>query len=138
MGAGDYYGYIPGSASRVRQMRWDSRHFGDDTTHYSTSDGDTYQETAKPPDSLKEGSETRHMMLNSIEKIKKPMFVIAGKNDPRVPLSESQQIADALKKQGTPVWLLIAKDEGHGYRKKANQDFQFYATVDFLREYLLK
>jgi len=76
--------------------------------------------------------------MNNIEKIKKPMFVIAGKNDPRVPVSESQQIADALKKQGTPVWLLIAKDEGHGYRKKANQDFQFYAMVEFLREYLLK
>jgi len=76
--------------------------------------------------------------MNNIEKIKKPMFVIAGKNDPRVPVSESQQIADALKKQSTPVWLLIAKDEGHGYRKKANQDFQFYATVEFLREYLLK
>jgi dipeptidyl aminopeptidase/acylaminoacyl peptidase len=76
--------------------------------------------------------------MNNIEKIKKPMFVIAGKNDPRVPVSESQQIADALKKEGTPVWLLIAKDEGHGYRKKGNQDFQFYATVEFLREYLLK
>ncbi|HUE57910.1 MAG TPA: S9 family peptidase [Candidatus Udaeobacter sp.] len=76
--------------------------------------------------------------MNNIEKIKKPMFVIAGKNDPRVPASESEQIADALKKQGTPVWLLIAKDEGHGYRKKANQDFQFYATIQFLEEYLLK
>ncbi len=76
--------------------------------------------------------------MNNIEKIKKPMFVIAGKNDPRVPVSESQQIADALKKQGTPVRLLIAKDEGHGYRKKANQDFQFYATVEFLRQYLLR
>ena len=76
--------------------------------------------------------------MNNIDKIKKPMFVIAGKNDPRVPVSESQQIADALKKQGTPVWLLIAKDEGHGYRKKSNQDFQFYATVEFLQEYLLK
>jgi dipeptidyl aminopeptidase/acylaminoacyl peptidase len=76
--------------------------------------------------------------MNNIEQIKKPMFVIAGKNDPRVPVSESQQIADALKKQGTPVWLLIAKDEGHGYRKKPNQDFQFYATVKFLQEYLLK
>jgi dipeptidyl aminopeptidase/acylaminoacyl peptidase len=76
--------------------------------------------------------------MNNIEKIKKPMFVIAGKNDPRVPVSESQQIADALKKQGIPVWLLIAKDEGHGYRKKSNQDFQFYATVEFLRQYLLK
>jgi len=76
--------------------------------------------------------------MNNIEKIKKPMFVIAGKNDPRVPVSESQQVADALKKQGTPVWLLIARDEGHGYRKKPNQDFQFYATVEFLQEYLLK
>ncbi len=76
--------------------------------------------------------------MNNIEKIKKPMFVIAGKNDPRVPVTESQQIADALKKQGTPFWLLIAKDEGHGYRKKSNQDFQFYATVEFLRRYLLQ
>lgn len=76
--------------------------------------------------------------MNNIEKIKKPMLVIAGKNDPRVPVSESQQIADALKKQGTPVWLMIASDEGHGYRKKPNQDFQFYATVEFLQEYLLK
>jgi dipeptidyl aminopeptidase/acylaminoacyl peptidase len=76
--------------------------------------------------------------MNNIEKIKKPMLVVAGKNDPRVPVSESQQIADALKKQGTPVWLMIANDEGHGYRKKPNQDFQFYATVEFLQEYLLK
>ena len=76
--------------------------------------------------------------MNNIEKIKKPMLVIAGKNDPRVPVSESQQIADALKKQGTPVWLMIAKDEGHGYRKKPNQDFQFYATVEFLQQYLLQ
>jgi len=52
-----------------------------------------------------------------------PMFVIAGKNDPRVPVSESQQIADALKKQGTPVWFLIAKDEGHGYRKSPTRIF---------------
>src|SRR5579863_7213246 len=76
--------------------------------------------------------------MNNIEKIKKPMLVIAGKNDPRVPVSESQQIADALKKGGTPVWFLIGKDEGHGYRKKVNQDYQFYATVEFLREFLLK
>jgi dipeptidyl aminopeptidase/acylaminoacyl peptidase len=76
--------------------------------------------------------------MNNIEKIKKPMMVVAGKNDPRVPVSESEQIAAALKKQGTPVWFLIGKDEGHGFRKKTNQDFQFYATVEFLKEYLLK
>ena len=76
--------------------------------------------------------------LHSVAKITRPLFVVQGKNDPRVPVSESQQIADALKQQGTPVWLIIANDEGHGYRKKPNQDFQFYATVEFLQEYLLK
>jgi len=76
--------------------------------------------------------------MNNIEKIKKPMMVVAGKNDPRVPVSESEQIAAALKKQGTPVWFVIGKDEGHGFRKKTNLDFQFYATVEFLQEYLLK
>lgn len=76
--------------------------------------------------------------MNNIEKIKKPMLVIAGKNDPRVPVSESDQIVAALKKQGTPVWYIMAKDEGHGFQKKPNQDYQFYATVEFLQEYLLK
>jgi dipeptidyl aminopeptidase/acylaminoacyl peptidase len=75
--------------------------------------------------------------MNNIEKIRKPMLVIAGKNDPRVPVTESEQIVAALKKQGTPVWYLVAKDEGHGYRKKANADFQFYASVAFLEQYLL-
>jgi len=76
--------------------------------------------------------------MNNIEKIKKPMLVVAGKNDPRVPVSESDQIFGALKKQGTPAWYLMAKDEGHGFRKKQNQDFQFYTTIEFLQEYLLK
>jgi dipeptidyl aminopeptidase/acylaminoacyl peptidase len=76
--------------------------------------------------------------MNNIEKIKKPMMVVAGKNDPRVPVSESDQIAAALNKQGTPVWYMMAKDEGHGFQKKANRDFEFYATVEFLKEYLLK
>jgi dipeptidyl aminopeptidase/acylaminoacyl peptidase len=66
------------------------------------------------------------------------MLVVAGKNDPRVPVTESEQIVGALKKRGTPVWYLMAKDEGHGFRKKQNQDFQFYTTVEFLEEYLLK
>lgn len=76
--------------------------------------------------------------MNNIEKIKKPMLVVAGKNDPRVPVSESDQIVAALTKSGTPVWYIMAKDEGHGYQKKANQDYQFYATVEFLQQYLLK
>ena len=76
--------------------------------------------------------------MNHVDQIKKPIMVVAGRNDPRVPVSESEQIVRALNKEGTPVWYLMAKDEGHGYRKKVNQDFQFYATVEFLKEYLLK
>jgi dipeptidyl aminopeptidase/acylaminoacyl peptidase len=76
--------------------------------------------------------------MNNIAKIKKPMFVVAGKNDPRVPVTESEQIVAALKEQKTPVWYLMAKDEGHGFRKKQNQDFQFYSSVIFLEEHLLK
>jgi dipeptidyl aminopeptidase/acylaminoacyl peptidase len=76
--------------------------------------------------------------LNNAAKITKPLFVVAGANDPRVPASEGDQIVDTLKKQGTPVWHLVAKDEGHGFAKKKNADFQFYATVQFIREYLLK
>lgn len=76
--------------------------------------------------------------MNNIAKIKKPMLVVAGKNDPRVPVSESEQIFAALKKQGTPAWFIMAKDEGHGFRKKANRDYNFYADVEFLQEYLLK
>ena len=76
--------------------------------------------------------------LNNAQKIIKPLFVVAGANDPRVPKSEADQIVATLKKQGTPVWYLVAKDEGHGFAKKKNADFQFYATVQFIREYLLK
>jgi len=76
--------------------------------------------------------------LNNAARITKPMFVVQGANDPRVPHTEAEQIVATLKQQGTPVWYLVGKDEGHGFQKKKNQDFQFYATVQFLREYLLK
>ena len=76
--------------------------------------------------------------MNNIEKIKKPIMVVAGKNDPRVPVSESDQIVAALKKQGTPVWYMMANDEGHGFQKKGNQDYEFLAAIEFWKEYLLK
>ena len=75
---------------------------------------------------------------NNAKKITKPLFVIAGKNDPRVPVSESQQMVNIVRQNGTPVWWLMAKDEGHGFAKKKNQDYQFDATVMFVKEYLLK
>lgn len=75
--------------------------------------------------------------LNNAEKIKQPLFVVHGQNDPRVPLNEAEQIVATVRKSGTPVWYLMAKDEGHGFAKKPNVDFQFYATVMFIKEYLL-
>ncbi len=75
---------------------------------------------------------------NKAKNITKPLFVIAGKNDPRVPASESQQMVSIVRQNGTPVWWLLAKDEGHGFRKKKNVDYEFYATVEFVQEYLLK
>jgi dipeptidyl aminopeptidase/acylaminoacyl peptidase len=76
--------------------------------------------------------------MNQAQKITKPLFVVAGKNDPRVPAQEGEQMVATVRKQGTPVWYLLAKDEGHGFAKKKNADFQFYATVAFAQEYLLK
>ena len=75
--------------------------------------------------------------LNNATKITKPLFVVQGGNDPRVPLSEAEQMVARVKSNGSPVWYLIAKDEGHGFRKKTNADFQFYATVLFVKQHLL-
>lgn len=75
--------------------------------------------------------------LNNAAKITKPLFVVQGGNDPRVPLSEAEQMVERVREHGTPVWYLMAKDEGHGFRKKENADFQFYATVLFARHHLL-
>jgi dipeptidyl aminopeptidase/acylaminoacyl peptidase len=76
--------------------------------------------------------------LNNIDKIKKPLFIIQGKNDPRVPVTEATQMRDKLKANGNIVWYLEAKDEGHGFRKKANVDFQRLAVIRFMEEYLIK
>src|SRR5688572_3931168 len=55
---------------------------------------------------------------NNSSKIKKPLLVIQGLNDPRVPASESEQMVKAIRGQGGTVWFLMAKDEGHGFQKK--------------------
>lgn len=76
--------------------------------------------------------------LNHVDRIRKPLFIVQGGNDPRVPASEAVQMKDRIKANGGTVWFLMANDEGHGFRKKDNTDFQFYATIAFVREYLLK
>lgn len=74
---------------------------------------------------------------NRADKITKPMLIVQGKNDPRVPFTESEQMAAAIRRSGVRVWYLMAGDEGHGFAKKKNQDIQFAATVLFIREHLL-
>ncbi|TMH26967.1 MAG: S9 family peptidase [Betaproteobacteria bacterium] len=76
--------------------------------------------------------------LTNASKITKPMLVVQGKNDPRVPYTEAEQIVAKARENKTPVWYLRAENEGHGFARKENADFQFYATVLFIRSTLLK
>jgi dipeptidyl aminopeptidase/acylaminoacyl peptidase len=75
--------------------------------------------------------------LNHTNKIKKPLFIVQGGNDPRVPYTESIQMKDKIKQNGGIVWFLMAKDEGHGFSKKNNVDYQFYSTIAFIKQYLI-
>jgi dipeptidyl aminopeptidase/acylaminoacyl peptidase len=76
--------------------------------------------------------------LNNAQKISKPLFVVQGKNDPRVPFTEAEQIVAKARENNTPVWYLRAENEGHGFARKENADYQFYATILFLQQTLLK
>ena len=64
------------------------------------------------------------------------MFVAQGENDPRVPVTESEQIVDALREADKIVWYMNALNEGHGYRKKENRDVYQQAVILFLKTYL--
>lgn len=75
--------------------------------------------------------------LTNIKNITKPMFIYQGENDPRVPLSESEQMVEALKQNGEPVCYVRAKDEGHGIAKKANRDYTYSSISWFLKKYLV-
>lgn len=76
--------------------------------------------------------------LNNAKQIKVPLFVVQGKNDPRVPYTEAEQMVAAVRANGAPVWYLLADNEGHGFARKANADYYFYATAQFFQETLLK
>ncbi len=75
--------------------------------------------------------------LSNAQKVTVPLFVIHGRNDPRVPVQEAEQIAATVSKNGVPVWILIAENEGHGFGKKENADYLFYTRVLFLENLLL-
>jgi len=75
--------------------------------------------------------------VNDAERITKPLFVFQGLNDPRVPVTESEQMVETIRKSGGEVWYLLAKDEGHGTGKKANREFLYAASALFLEKHLL-
>jgi dipeptidyl aminopeptidase/acylaminoacyl peptidase len=75
--------------------------------------------------------------LTRVNEIEKPMFVITGANDPRVPKSEADQMVAAIRAKGGEAWHLVAADEGHGFAKKANSDYAFLAQLVFWKKHLL-
>jgi dipeptidyl aminopeptidase/acylaminoacyl peptidase len=75
--------------------------------------------------------------LNNAGQIRKPLFLAHGQNDPRVPVTESEQMAAAVRKNGTPLWFMVAKDEGHGFARQANGAFLMHAWAFFMEQYLV-
>ena len=71
--------------------------------------------------------------INFVDKIKAPVLLLAGGNDPRCPASEAQQVADAVKKNGGMAQLKIYKDEGHGFARVENQIDAYQKVADFLK-----
>lgn len=76
--------------------------------------------------------------LTEAHRISRPLFVVHGRNDPRVPYTEAEQIVEKVRAGGTPVWYLLADNEGHGFARKENADFRFHAWVRFVEQLLLK
>ena len=75
--------------------------------------------------------------LTRVGDIKKPLFIVTGANDPRVPASEADQIVAAVRGKGGTAWHLVGTNEGHGFAKKENVDYQFWASLLFWKQYLL-
>ena len=75
--------------------------------------------------------------LNNAGRITSRLFVAQGKNDPRVPWTEAEQIVKAVRANGQPVWYLLYTDEGHGFRKKTNSDYFGAASILFWQQHLL-
>ena len=71
--------------------------------------------------------------LANVAKITKPMLVMQGANDPRVPKSESDQVVEGIRRNGVPVWYVVFSDEGHGFLKKHNNDLRREVETLFLR-----
>lgn len=74
--------------------------------------------------------------LTNAGRIRRPLFIVQGFNDPRVPYTEAEQMLAALRRNGIDAWFMMAKDEGHGFAKKSNQDAQREAETLFFEKYV--
>jgi dipeptidyl aminopeptidase/acylaminoacyl peptidase len=72
--------------------------------------------------------------LNNVEKINKPMLIVQGQNDPRVPVTESEQMVAKIRANGGEVWYLVGLNEGHGFQKRDNVDYYQWAVALFLEK----
>jgi dipeptidyl aminopeptidase/acylaminoacyl peptidase len=75
--------------------------------------------------------------LTHVADLRIPLMVVTGANDPRVPQSEADQMVAAVRSGGRPAWHLIGQNEGHGFAKKENQDYQFWVSLMFWQANLL-
>ena len=75
--------------------------------------------------------------LTSVDKLTIPLLVVTGGNDPRVPQSEADQMVAAVRSKGRTAWHLIGQNEGHGFGKKENVDYQFWTELMFWKANLL-
>ncbi len=76
--------------------------------------------------------------LTSVDRLSIPLLVVTGGNDPRVPKSEADQMVAAVRAKGRTAWHLVGLNEGHGFGKKENQDYQFWTELQFWQQHLLK
>ncbi len=74
--------------------------------------------------------------LTHAGEVRKPLFVVHGRNDPRVPYGEAEAMVRAVREQGTPVWFLTAEDEGHSFGKADNRSYLTQATLEFVTRLL--
>ena len=80
---------------------------------------------------------TERSPLSRANAIKKPLLIGQGANDPRVKQDESDQIVKAIRERGATAWHLVGTNEGHGFAKKENADYQFWTSLIFWQQNLL-
>jgi len=103
-----------------------------------------YRRDARCAEYGDERDETMREFLHSISpltnaaRIRSPLFVAHGANDPRVPLGEAEQIVKAVRDGGNEAWYMVAPDEGHGFRKRRTRDTFYQLMAAFFEKHLLE